>query len=45
MCLPIGLRLQLPRKLYFDERYVGDHKDGEYQPFWFRITQSMMNAP
>merc|ERR1719295_597870 len=31
-------------QLYFDGTYVGDHKAGGYQPFWFHITQKMMDT-
>eukprot|EP01084_Bolivina_argentea_P112480 200598_1 len=31
-------------QLYFDGNYIGDHKAGGYQPFWFHITQSMMDS-
>eukprot|EP01084_Bolivina_argentea_P317352 550213_1 len=31
-------------QLYFDGNYIGDHKAGGYQPFWFYISQNMMDT-
>ena len=31
-------------QLYFDGKYIGDHRAGGYQPFGFHITQKMMNT-